>query len=229
MTDSPTPPPLPNAAPSKISGMAIASLVLGILGVCGGVTAVFGLILGIIAIVKINNSRGALAGFGVALAGIIVSAILMLLIPVAMLLPALAAAKQRAQAIHSISNEKQLALAVRIYAGDHANHLPPAATWCDAINATVGQPTVFIRPGSNPGSRCGYAFNAALDGLDESGINPQTVMIFESDTGWNANGGPELMRTSGYGRRAHFAAVAFADGSVQEIPQSQLGNLRWNP
>src|ERR1700677_4784052 len=113
MTGSPTPPPLPNAAPSKISGMAIASPVLGILGLCGGITAVFGLILGIIAIVKINNSRGALAGFGVALAGIIVSAILMLLIPVAMLLPALAAPNQRAQAIHSISNEKQLALAVR--------------------------------------------------------------------------------------------------------------------
>jgi hypothetical protein len=229
MADNPTPPPLPSAAPSKISGLAIASLVLGILGLCGGFTAVIGLILGIIAIVKINDSKGALAGRGVALAGIIVSAVFMLLIPVAMLLPVLAAAKQRAMEIRSLSNEKQLAMAVQIYASNHTNHLPPAATWCDAINATAGQPTVFIRPGSDPASRCGYAFNVALDGLDESGINPHTVMIFESDTGWNANGGPEIMRSSGYGSRAHSAVVAFADGSVQQIPQSQLGNLRWNP
>ena len=229
MADNIIPPPVPNAAPSKMSGLAIASLVLGILGICGGFTAVIGLILGIIAIVKINNSRGAMAGFGVALAGVIISALFMMLIPVAMLLPALGAAKQRAMEIHSISNEKQLALAVRMYASDHNNHFPPAATWCDAISKNVGQPTAFMRPNGAPASKCGYAFNAALGDKDENQVNPTTVMIFESDMGWNANGGAELMRTAGYGSRAHFAVVAYADGSVQMIPQAQLSNLRWNP
>lgn len=229
MTDNPQPPPVPIAAPSKMSGLAIASLVLGILGICGGITAIPGLILGIIALVKISNSRGTMAGFGVALAGIIVSVIFMMLIPVAMLLPALAAAKHRALEIRSINNEKQLALAVRIYAGDHNNHLPPAATWCDAINSIVGQPSVFVRPGSDPGSRCGYAFNTALGDADPSQVNPNTVMIFESDAGWNANGGAELMRPSGYGNRAHYAVVAYADGSVQIVPQARLSELRWNP
>lgn len=229
MTDNPIPPPVPNAAPSKMSGLAIASLVLGLLGICGGFTAVIGLILGIIAIVKINNSRGTMAGFGVALAGVIVSALFMLLIPVAMLLPALAAAKQRAMEIRSINNEKQLAIAIKIYGGDHNNHFPPAATWCDAISTNVGQPTAFMRPNGDPASKCGYAFNAALGDKDENQVNPTTVMIFESDTGWNANGGAELMRPAGYGNRAHAAVVAYADGSVHVIPQAQVSNLRWNP
>jgi type II secretory pathway pseudopilin PulG len=231
MADYPTPPPVPNAAPSKMSGLAIASLVLGILGICGGLTAILGLILGIFALAKIRDSRGTLAGQGIALAGIIVSAVALIMIPIfaAMLLPALAAAKQRAQLINSVNNEKQLALAIRIYAGDHTNQLPPAVTWCDAINSTVGQPSFFVRPGSDPGSRCGYAFNAALGDLDESKVDPRTVMLFESDAGWNANGGADIMLTSGYGRRAHVAAVAFADGSVQILPQSQLSTLRWNP
>ena len=60
----------PAAVPAKTSGLAVTSLVLGVLGLftCG-ITALFGLILGIIAMVKVSNSRGALRGGGIALAG----------------------------------------------------------------------------------------------------------------------------------------------------------------
>src|SRR5579862_1494906 len=55
------PPPMPTAPsgiPPKTSGLAIASLILGIVGFfCAGVTALVGLVLGIVAIVKINNSK----------------------------------------------------------------------------------------------------------------------------------------------------------------------------
>src|ERR1035437_4067181 len=62
------PPPLFVApAETKTSGMAIASLVLGILGICG-ITALVGLILGIVALVKINRSGGRLSGQGLAIA-----------------------------------------------------------------------------------------------------------------------------------------------------------------
>ena len=87
------PPALP-ATPTetKTSGMAITSLVLGILGIftCG-VTSLVGLILGIIALVKINRSGGRLSGNGLAISGICVSAIFVLMVPIcaAMLLPAL--------------------------------------------------------------------------------------------------------------------------------------------
>ena len=57
--------------------------------------------------------------------------------------------------------------------------------------------------------------------------NPQTVELFESDTGWNASGGPELM--IGKSRHARMFVVAFADGSVQQLRESQLATLRWDP
>ncbi len=216
----------------KTSGLAITSLVLGILGMftCG-FTALFGLILGIIAMVKVKNSGGKLSGNGLALAGVIVSGVFLLLIPLlilpAMLLPALAAAKQKAQEINCVNNEKQLALAVRIYSGDHTNRFPLAVTWCDAITDEVGAPKVFLCPAANAGGRCDYAFNTKLGGLDEDKINPKTVMFFEADAGWNASGGPELM--IGKARHARMFVVAFADGSVHQLRESQLGTLRWDP
>lgn len=232
-----TPPPLPvgaAATPAKTSGMAIASLVLGILGIvtCGItvlLSAPVGLILGIVAMNRIGKSAGQLRGKGLALAGVIMSSLTFLLIPIlaAMLLPALSAAKQKAQEINCISNEKQLALAVRIYSEDHTNQLPHSATWCDAIKTNIGSETVFKCPAANSASRCDYGFNAKLDGMDESKIDPQTVMIFESDAGWNASGGRELMISRARHERAF--TVAFADGSVQDIPESRLGTLRWDP
>jgi prepilin-type processing-associated H-X9-DG protein len=54
-------------------------------------------------------------------------------------------------------------------------------------------------------------------------------MIFESDGGWNANGGAELMITRGHGGRGRLTGVAFADGSVQVELLSQVNTLVWNP
>src|SRR6516164_5461343 len=124
MSDYPSPPPVPGAAPARTSGMAVTSLVLGILGLftCG-LTALFGLIFGIISLIKIKNNKGMLKGDGIALAGIIVSALFLLMLPIfaAMLLPALATAKARAQTINCVNNEKLLALGVQMYANDHTN------------------------------------------------------------------------------------------------------------
>lgn len=234
-----TPPPLPVGAaaiPAKTSGMAITSLVLGILGLvtCGMtvlLSAPVGLILGIVAMNKIGKSPGQLRGKGLALAGIITSSLTLLLIPIfaAMLLPALSAAKQKAQEINCISNEKQLALAVKIYSNDNTNHFPPAATWCDAIKTSVARETVFKCPSANSSSRCDYAFNVKLDGMDESQIDPRTVMIFESDAGWNGSGGRETMISRARHEPGRIFIVALADGSVQEISESQIGTLRWDP
>lgn len=231
MADQISPPPLPNAAPAKTSALAVTSLVLGILGVCTcGVTAIFGLIFGIIGLVKVKNSGGTLKGDGLAIAGIAVSGFFLIMLPVwaAMLLPALAAAKQKAQTINCMNNEKQLALAIRIYTNDNSDHFPPAATWCDAIQSKVPA-NVFRCPAANSASRCDYAYNSALGGMSVDKVNPQTVELFESDAGWDANGGPELMVTPARHLRGRICVVAFADGSVQELRQSQLGGLRWNP
>ncbi len=54
-------------------------------------------------------------------------------------------------------------------------------------------------------------------------------MIFESDAGWNAGGGRELMIARARHEHGRVFIVAFADGSVQEVPESQIGALRWDP
>ena len=222
-------PPLP-ATPveAKTSGMAIASLVLGILGICG-ITALAGLILGIISLVKINRSGGRLSGQGLAIAGICVSGVMLLLgIPfmAGLTLPALARAKQRAQTINCVNNMKQLALAVKMYAADFNDQLPPSATWCDAIQRHVGSSKVFQCP-ADPDRRCAYAFNVKLDGKKDNEVDPQTVLLFECDAGWNGAGDADNLTAHRHSSRT--VNVAFADGSVRPLPRSQLGTLRWEP
>ena len=232
--ESTTPPPLPTAASAgsaKTSGLAITSLVLGILGLftCG-TTALIGLILGIIAMTKVKQSRGALGGGGIALAGIIVSAIFVFMIPIfaAMLLPALAQAKQKAQVINCMSNVKVLSSALLQYADGNQNHHYPAATnWCDAIQSNVGISKVFQCPADFSGGRCSYAFNTRLSGAEEGKVDPRTVMIFEADGGWNIAGGRELLLAKS--RHRHLIVVGFADGSVEQVRESQLSQLRWDP
>ena len=227
----PLPSPVPGAVAARTSGMAITSLVLGILGIftCG-ITALVGLILGIVAMVKVKNSGGKLGGGGLALAGTIVSGIVLFMLPIlaALLLPALASAKQKAQEINCMNNEKQLALAVIIYSDDHTNHFPPAATWCDAIKTSVGSDMVFRCVLADSSNRCDYAFNSKLDGLELRKVNPQTVMIFESDGGWNANGGSELLPAKAR-HLGKYYVVAFVDGHVEAVNQFRLKTLRWDP
>jgi hypothetical protein len=230
LSTTPLGPPAPPAPPTKTSGLAVASLVLGILGLFScGATALVGLILGIVSLVKVKKSNGALGGQGLALAGTIISAAFLLMLPIwaAMMLPALAKAKQRALTIQCVNNTKQLALAVRIYSGDNNDHFPQATNWCDAIKTDVGSEKVFQCPAGDATERCHYAYNARLAGMEQKSINPSTVLLFETGGGWNVSGGPELMLHAS--RHGRLYIVAFADGSVQQMTSSQLAGLRWNP
>src|SRR5207237_10899998 len=72
--------------PSKTSGKAIASLILGITSlVCSIFTGIPALILGIISLVQIHRSHGRMQGQGLAIGGIVTGAIGSLLIGPAIL------------------------------------------------------------------------------------------------------------------------------------------------
>jgi len=229
-TSSPNPLPA-SAPPAKTSGLAIASLVLGILGIFScGLSAIAGLIMGIMAMSRVKKSNGALGGQGIALAGTIVSAVfLIFVIPLgaALLLPALANAKDKALTIQCMNNLRQLSVSARLYAGDHQDHFPPGETWCDALKTYAGSDRVFKCAAANPADRCDYAFNSKLAGLNVSNINGNTVLFFETDDGWNQNGGPELMLSNSRHRRAF--VIGFADGHVEQVISDRLSKLRWEP
>jgi len=89
---APAPAPAPVTQPrARTDGMAIACLVLGILGFFTCVTAPVGLVLGIISLGNINRSRGRLEGRGLAIAGIVTSATVVAVLLIAALIAILVA------------------------------------------------------------------------------------------------------------------------------------------
>ena len=115
--------------PPKTSGWAIASLVLGILGITC-IFPVFGAILavifGIIALNQINKSGGHITGQGQAIAGIVLGGVGFVMIPImaAMLLPALNAARAKAHSAVCMTNLKQIGLSIAMYADEHDGKIP---------------------------------------------------------------------------------------------------------
>ena len=220
---------LPRHPPGKTCGLAIASLVFAILCVVTcGLTSLVGLPLGIVALRKIRKSEGRLKGRGLAIAGICVSAVVVLIlcIAAAIAFPALAQDRNRSQAARCVNNLNQLGLAMRMYANDQSDRFAPASNWCDALQAYVSSPSVFTCKTGSSSHRCHYGFNARLGGLEEGRINPRTVLFFEIDGGWNVSGGPEHVL-----RKPRHATlnICYADGTVEQLAPSRAAQLRWDP
>jgi hypothetical protein len=237
------PAPLPTGVAPQTSGLAVASLVLGLLG-CLGITALAGLALGIAALAQINRSRGRLQGRGLAIGGICVSGIMLLLATLFLTATMVnmsrvvrapvhqqnrprprAPVVDRTPSMSCVNNVKQISLGIRLYASAHEEALPPAATWCDAIVGELSSPRVLCCPAHRNAPRSSYAFNARLDGQRVDKVNPQTVLVFECAGGWNVSGGPEDIRT--YHQNNY--TVGFVDGSVRQVPSPELPSLRWEP
>jgi hypothetical protein len=144
-----------------------------------------------------------------------------------LLLPALAKAKSRAQSVSSVNQLKQLGLAARIYANDHQDKFPPAQTWCDLLQPLVGSAKVFKSASDPAPGPCSYGYNVLVSGMSDNKVDPQTVLFFETEAGWNKAGGPELLL--GQPRSGGAYVFGFADGSVQMIAPARVGDLRWEP
>lgn len=223
---APGPPP----TPARLSALAVVSLVLGLLGLLTlGLAAIPGLILGIIALVKINKSQGRLEGTGVAIAGTAVSGVVLLLLPImaAMLLPALAKAKGKAQGIQCMNNVKQLNLAIIMYANDHGEQFPSADKWCDLVKPYLGGSDAAFHCASQSNDRCSYAFNAGLAGrkLTEVTSPAETILVFSSADGWNQSGNRAALKPHSHG---NVFTYGYADGHVEIHRPGTERRLTWD-
>jgi hypothetical protein len=118
-------------------------------------------------------------------------------------------------------NVKALVLAAGGYADD-SGAFPIAQRWCDLISPHLENEEAYVCPAKWK-LPCGYAFNAALSGVDPDRLvhAAETVVIFESDRGWNASGGPELLPDEP--RHLSGDIYAFADGSVRWLHRKEIG------
>ncbi len=118
-----------SAGAPQQSGLAITSLVLGILGlVCmlGPLTGIPAIICGHIAHNRTRRDPQQYGGGGMAIAGFVLGyvSLVYLFVLAGMLLPALAKAKSRAQQINCTNNMKQIGLAFKVWAIDHNDQFP---------------------------------------------------------------------------------------------------------
>jgi prepilin-type processing-associated H-X9-DG protein len=226
--------PLPPAA--KTSGLAIASLVCGIAGVptCG-LGAIAGIILGIVGLVKIGKSGGLVGGKGISIAGIVVSAISLLLVPfigmvVATALPAVMKAQESAHNAAEMKNMKQLCLAAHRYAADHKGQFPSSREWPEELRKYVSSDAVMARDHANTKAGLTFAMNAELGGLSQSQVrNPsQTVLFFESaNPGSRRDGGRRDL--GAWPRHGNGYIIGFCDGHVEDVKPDKAAMLNWDP
>ena len=128
------------AVATRTSGMAIASLVLGILGLCTGVLGIPGLILGIIALKQIGRSRGEVGGQVLAILGVVTSSVALLMLAVvtvillqaAMLSRTYSRLREKARTTQCLSNVKQISLGLITYTDDYDQRYPYVGSYSGA-------------------------------------------------------------------------------------------------
>jgi len=124
-------------------------------------------------------------------------------------------------------NLGQIGLSTLVYAADYDGHLPLAGNWCDAVGPQYVKNLDCFRCPALPQARSGYAYNAALSGLDvkRPGLPPDLVMVYDGLGGWNASGGPNLFDPRHGGR----GLVEYVDGRREWKQRKDLVGVSWRP
>src|SRR5262249_29217898 len=128
------------------SGKAIASVILGLLAFCLPVLipSIIALVLGIMGVSEVSNSRGRLKGSGLATTGIVLSVLSLVFgliaVPLALLLPAVQKVREAANRTKSMNNIKQITIGVHNSAMMNRDRIPDAQ-----INSQDNQPLLSWR------------------------------------------------------------------------------------
>ncbi|UCG56293.1 MAG: hypothetical protein JSU70_15665 [Phycisphaerales bacterium] len=133
-----------------------------------------------------------------------------------------------------VHNLDRLGKSIAAYARDNGRY-PEPHQWCDLLlkhrRVNVKR---FICPGVTlrwrrqvipwpvpKNARCYYAMNPHC----APNSPPDTVLLFETDGGWNRPGGPELLTTGNHGVAG--CNVLFNDGHVGFVETGRFRELKW--
>jgi len=213
--------------PVRTSGLAITSLVLGILSILAmGVTALPGLIFGIIGLVQTGKQSSRLAGRGLAMAGVITSSIGLVVFGIAvmaaLLFPVFAKAREKARLTQCISNQKQITVAILMWTQDHNGTLPQTTSFSTDMKPYIPSDQIFTCPTASA-SEQSYGYNNAVGGKSIRGLfTPDNTILFAD--GGDSNG--ILTNESDIVfRHAKTASMGYADGHVAPVHESAAPSL----
>ena len=216
------------AAPSRPprTGMAITALVFGILGVAlCPVFAVAGVILGIVALVRINHRPEEHGGKGMAIAGICCGGAGLLIVPlmIAILLPSLSRARELAKRAVCSANLRGIGQSCHIYANDNDEWFPPdLQTLIDAGHLTPGELQCPSEP--NPSQ-------AVFDYVYVPGLDTRApvdwIIVYEDPANHGGEGGNVLYIDSHveFLKEPEFSAEL--ERIRREIEESEYGEHPW--
>jgi hypothetical protein len=206
-------PPLP----PKTSGLAIASLVLGILGIVScGLASIPGLILGIVSLVRIRRSRGALGGRGFAIAGTIVSVVFILLgfLGALRLARALGGVKVIVQAARCSTNLHFIGTGIAAYKEASGGQLPDGLE--DLWPEHLKSPDVLLCPADQEPMtigedlKCSYHYVGPISLAAASKL----ILVYEKEGNHVIPGGS--------GSQISGRGVLFADGRVEFLSEDDF-------
>ncbi len=226
----------------KICKMAIASPLVGILGILGllfswlvphgscllaiiaYVSPFIGLGLGIVACSKIHKSNGMLRGYVFSISGIGLGILIFIII----IILEHAYSRHRWEKFAKISCSCRLAelgKAMQAYS-DNYDKYPTKDRWCDLLveRAYIVDKEIYVCVGASKNDEeglCYYAINPNC-GPNSPG---DTVLLFETKGGWNQFGGPELLTVENH--QGEGCNILFNDTHVRFIRTERIGELKW--
>ena len=233
---------LSNRKLTVFRALGVLSLLLPVSGLAGALGVVFathslaasvtfalgaaltGLATGTLVLVGCSRSRSSECGTQVACSGLLLSFLLSVACGAG--LPFAHRMEKDAFLTACRAQVRTIADGVLAHARDHGELLPASSTWCDAVTAYLPHRDLLICLARRD-LPCGYAFNVYLGQIRPSQVlePAHTVLVFESDMGWNAAGGRNLLPD----QPRHFDGdhYGFADGHVQWLPRKKNPDGTW--
>ena len=248
----------------KISKLAIASVSLGIVGLLArgikvgmvlhpywlkillrnimGVLGILGVILGVVALVWIQISRGMLKSRAFAIFGMVLAALLS-----GIWWWEIYGHRSTTYRMVCASNLSLLGNTILIYANDNGQY-PDPNQWCDLLLqhgrvvpkhfiCHFGTSAVVLQWPPNSGRICMWPeliSNYAMNPNCRPNSPPETVLLFEAEEGWNQFGGPEILSLENH--EGQGCNILFNDGTMRFVKPKEtsrfvkpveLGALKW--